>query len=294
MIAVEVAMGLLGALLAFVLASPKLGSNGGGIGMAVNHRGAKVRVNLWFGLLLVELAFAVSDGVHPDRLSENRGAHGGFWLAVGVATVFLAGYADDRWSNHARGLREHLRALVGGRPTTGALKLAAAVAASSAVALAGGGSLAQVLLGVPLIAGMTNLFNLLDVAPGRSLKFGLLVAVSLTILRSSAVLWATIGACLGLLPWDLRERGMLGDAGSNVLGFVLGVALYDRLSTAGMAIALALILALHALAETVTLSRIIDASAPLRGFDRLGRLPRRGTAAAEPRHGERRRPSADG
>jgi UDP-N-acetylmuramyl pentapeptide phosphotransferase/UDP-N-acetylglucosamine-1-phosphate transferase len=292
MIAVEVAMGLLAALLAFVLASPKLGSNGGGIAMARNHRGAMVRVNLWFGLLLVELAFAVSDGVHPDRLSESRGAQGGSWLAVGVAMVFLAGYVDDRWPSHARGLREHLRAVAVGRPTTGILKLVAALAASSAVALASHASVARLLLGVPLIAGMTNLVNLLDVAPGRSLKFGALMAVSLAAVTSSAVLWATIGACLGLLPWDLRERGMLGDAGSNVLGFVLGVGLYDRLSTAGIAIALAMILVLHALAETVTLSRIIDATPPLRWFDRLGRIPAQGRAG--PRHGERHRLSADG
>jgi UDP-N-acetylmuramyl pentapeptide phosphotransferase/UDP-N-acetylglucosamine-1-phosphate transferase len=283
MIAAEAAVCLLAGLLAFVLASPRLGSGGGGIPKARNHRGAMVPVSLWFGLLLVELAVAVSDGLHPDLLSEARGTRAGFWLAAGAAAVFAAGYADDRWSSHIRGLREHLRSSIGGRPTTGILKLMAALVAASVWVLATHASVPRILLGVPLIAGMTNLFNLLDVAPGRSLKYGLVVAAALATVASSALLWATIGACLGSLPWDLRERGMLGDAGSNVLGFVLGVALYDRLSTAGLAMALAAILALHGTAETVTLSRLIDATPPLRWLDRLGRLP-----------APRRRPSSAG
>ena len=66
---------------------------------------------------------------------------------------------------------------------------------------------------------------------------------------------------------------MLGDAGSNVLGLLLGIALFDRLGTLGLAVALAVILGLHALAETISLSRIIERLPPLRWVDRLGCLP---------------------
>jgi hypothetical protein len=76
-----------------------------------------------------------------------------------------------------------------------------------------------------------------------------------------------------LLVLDLRERAMLGDAGSNVLGFIIGLALFRLLPTWGLGFVLGVILILHALGETVTLSRIIEATPPLRWFDRLGRLP---------------------
>ncbi len=81
-----------------------------------------------------------------------------------------------------------------------------------------------------------------------------------------------LGATAALLPFDLRERAMLGDSGANVLGFVLGVELYGRLSTPRLAVSLAAVLALHLVADTVTFSRIIRAVPPLRWFDGLGRI----------------------
>ena len=64
---------------------------------------------------------------------------------------------------------------------------------------------------------------------------------------------------------------MLGDAGSNVIGIMLGVALFDRVGTPAWPWHSRSILALHALAETVSFSRIIEATPPLRWLDRLGR-----------------------
>jgi UDP-GlcNAc:undecaprenyl-phosphate/decaprenyl-phosphate GlcNAc-1-phosphate transferase len=87
------------------------------------------------------------------------------------------------------------------------------------------------------------------------------------------LLAAAIGSAAAVLAFDLRERAMLGDAGSNLLGFIFGLALFRLLPTWGLGIALVMILILHVLGETVTLSRIIEATPPLRWFDRLGRLP---------------------
>ncbi len=80
-----------------------------------------------------------------------------------------------------------------------------------------------------------------------------------------------LGASAALLPFDLSERGMLGDAGSNLFGFVVGVGLFQGLPTWGLALALAAILAVHWASETVTLSRIIESTPPLEWYDRLGR-----------------------
>jgi hypothetical protein len=60
------------------------------------------------------------------------------------------------------------------------------------------------------------------------------------------------------------------------------------LTAGGLAVALGLQVALHAVAETVTLSRVIALTPPLRWFDQLGRvrLPGRSERAdpEEPPH----------
>jgi UDP-GlcNAc:undecaprenyl-phosphate GlcNAc-1-phosphate transferase len=131
-------------------------------------------------------------------------------------------------------------------------------------------------LAVPTVAGAANGVNLLDVRPGRAVKFALPWVALLGWLAPSLgypfIAAATVGAALAVLPPDLRERAMLGDAGSTLLGFLLGVGLVSALSKPWLAVALALIVVEHILAETVTLSRLIDAVPPLRWYDRAGRV----------------------
>jgi hypothetical protein len=76
---------------------------------------------------------------------------------------------------------------------------------------------------------------------------------------------------------------MLGDAGANLLGFTVGLGLALRLATWQLAVAAAVVVALNVLAETVTLSRVIDAAPPLRWVDRLGRLEPRPAPRSAPR-----------
>jgi len=70
--------------------------------------------------------------------------------------------------------------------------------------------------------------NLLDRAPGRTIKFGLVAYVPIALAIGGAPIGIAIapvmGAAFGLLGDDLRERVMLGDTGANVIGAVLGLA----------------------------------------------------------------------
>jgi hypothetical protein len=125
--------------------------------------------------------------------------------------------------------------------------------------------------GILLIAGSANLWNGFDVAPGRAGKAFVAGATALMFFSPPALVARVLGAEAAALWPDLRERGMLGDAGSNLLGFVLGAALYTRLSDAGVLVAAAAAVALNVLAETLTLSRAIEAVPPLRWLDRAGR-----------------------
>jgi UDP-GlcNAc:undecaprenyl-phosphate/decaprenyl-phosphate GlcNAc-1-phosphate transferase len=125
-----------------------------------------------------------------------------------------------------------------------------------------------------LIALAANLGNLLDRAPGRTIKFGLVAYVPIAIAIGTAPIGIAaapvMGASLGLLPDDLRERLMLGDTGANVIGAVLGLAVVLGSRESIRLVVMLVLLALNVGAELVSYSRVIDAVPPLRWFDRLG------------------------
>lgn len=184
----------------------------------------------------------------------------------------LAGGAGDR------GFRGHLGALARGRVTTGVLKLigggvlALVVVAPFEVEAPG-----RLLADAALVALCANLANLFDRAPGRTVKAGLGAFVLLLLaVRSSEDLTGVavvIGASLGLFLDDLHERLMLGDAGSNVLGAVLGLGVVAVCAPATRDLALIGVAALNLAGELVSFSKVIDAVPPLRAVDQAGRRP---------------------
>ncbi len=189
-------------------------------------------------------------------------------LVAGLAAGLLGAYDDAAaGSGTAKGFRGHLAALAQGRVTSGAVKLVgiALTAIAATALLPGRRSARELLLGAGVVAGSANLLNLLDVRPGRALKVGLLAAVAVG--RPGPAAAAAV-----LLPADLGERTMLGDAGANALGAVLGLALVHRTRSAhATTAAFAVLVGLTAASEVVSFSAVIDSVRPLRALDRLGR-----------------------
>jgi UDP-GlcNAc:undecaprenyl-phosphate GlcNAc-1-phosphate transferase len=236
-----------------------------------NRRGQRLPATLGWAVAtgLLALVVVVWDQVNEIGL---RGSQSG--ELVGVAIVFVAGVVDDGYGGSVRGLRGHLRALLSGHLTTGGLKLAAAVmAAGITVAWTPRDHLWANLLALVAVAGCTNIWNGLDVAPGRALKGILIVALVLLVVDLKSFLLVCTGAATAVLVPDLRERGMLGDSGANLLGFLAGAEIVRRLPEVWLVPAALIVIGLNVLAETVTFSRTIGAIPPLRWFDRLGRLP---------------------
>jgi hypothetical protein len=84
---------------------------------------------------------------------------------------------------------------------------------------------------------------------------------------------APLGAAAALLPEDLGERAMLGDAGANALGAMLGAAAAASLSRPARLALLAAIAGLTAASEVVSFTTVIERTAALRWLDMLGRRP---------------------
>jgi hypothetical protein len=240
------------------------------------HAGKPVPAVLGLAMMLaITLAVAVIGLVQSGALRLDLAASVTI-PALAAALVAAVGALDDLLGTEEhRGFRGHLGGLLRGRVTTGVLKLAVGVAAGVLLAIAMGGSPVRVVAAAVLIAGSVNLWNALDVVPGRALKW--VGVVLLPVLVATAgepygvVAAAVLGGVAGVLPFDLAERGMLGDAGSNPLGLLVGLGLALALPTWGVAVAAVAVLALQVAAETVTISRAIEAVPPLRWFDRLGR-----------------------
>jgi UDP-N-acetylmuramyl pentapeptide phosphotransferase/UDP-N-acetylglucosamine-1-phosphate transferase len=204
-------------------------------------------------------------------------------LTAGLGSGAVGLYDDvvgARPGQQAKGFRGHLRALAQGRVTSGLVKIAGVGAAGlGAAALLAAerrprgrmGTAVDVLLGAGVIAGTANLVNLLDLRPGRALKAGLLAAAPLATGARGGLAAGPAGAAGALLPDDLGEEIMLGDAGANALGALLGVALAARTGRFGRAAALAGIVALTAASEKVSFTKVIEGTPGLREFDALGR-----------------------
>lgn len=199
----------------------------------------------------------------------------------------------------SKGLRGHLGALRTGHLTTGAAKALGIPLLSLAGAAAGPSPRAgaMVLVDGALVAGSANLANLLDLRPGRALKVALPSAALLMLAPATSaraesgnrLAAAALIPSLAALPADLREHGMLGDAGANVLGAAVGGAA-TRLLPAGARITLlAGVVALTLASEKISFSTVIDSTRSLRALDRLGRRPAPARQASQDAETQERR-----
>ena len=192
-----------------------------------NHRGEPIT-------LLAGPAATI--GAVAGSLAGATGERTAIASAVaGIGAAAFGGYDDLAGNGDQRGFRGHIGALRQGEITTGAVKLAGigitGLAAAIIAADAGGTdrgpavTAADVVINARLIAGGANLLNLFDLRPGRAIKVaGLAGALLATAGATGPATAAPLAAAAALLPEDLGERSMLGDAGANGLGAMLGAA----------------------------------------------------------------------
>ena len=199
----------------------------------------------------------------------------GFFIFVGL-TVSLVGFLDDLLGTREfSGFRGHFKMLFShGRLTTGALK---GIVIGALTLLLGfviaKYKILEGLLNALTIALTTNAVNLLDVYPGRAIKAFSLVAILILILdaqKTALLLIPTLIAVLVYAPLDFKARAMMGDVGSNFLGFILGTAMVITLPTTAKFAALLTLVAIHIYTEFHSLSQFIECVQPLRYIDRLG------------------------
>jgi UDP-GlcNAc:undecaprenyl-phosphate/decaprenyl-phosphate GlcNAc-1-phosphate transferase len=201
------------------------------------------------------------------------------WI-VYVLGVALLGLLDDSLgrageAGSPRGWRGHVRALLGGSFSTGAIKAIGAFALAAYAVSGRGREDLDYLADLALLLLATNLFNLLDLRPGRVEKAFAVLLVGLCLgswtLEPFGLLGIFIGPVLIGALYTLRERAMLGDAGSNLVGALAGVSLIEVLGDDARLVALGVVAALTLYGEFRSINAFVERVPLLRQLDSLGR-----------------------
>ena len=131
------------------------------------------------------------------------------------------------------------------------------------------------MLAVTLLTLTTNLFNLLDLRPGRSFKAFVLLGAGLALGEMDLhPLWALglfAGPLLVLGVYDVREQAMLGDTGANLIGGLAGLWLILALGTTGQLVALVVVATMTIYGEFRSISKWVERTPLVRDLDSLGR-----------------------
>ncbi|MCB1011666.1 MAG: hypothetical protein H6517_01875 [Microthrixaceae bacterium] len=247
-----------------------------------NYRGAELPTAV--GLVIpatVVGVLALYQLLDTLRWSVDSAALRSLTLTTTAAFGFsLLGLMDDvSVDEGTSGYLGHIRAMLRGDLSAGALKLVVLPTVAIVVVYPrSGDSAVRLLLDGALVALAANLANLFDRAPGRVIKVTLLGSVAVFVGSAAAAgtfgLAVICGAALVLLVPDLRERMMLGDTGANPLGASVGLAAVLVFQPVTRNWVLGGLLLMNLASEFVSFSAVIDRVAPLRGLDRLGRRHR--------------------
>jgi UDP-GlcNAc:undecaprenyl-phosphate GlcNAc-1-phosphate transferase len=246
----------------------------------LNYRGARLAFPLGAVLAtaalvaLAPLAF-LNDRADLDLLAPDLRR----WMPYLLGVAFL-GFLDDSLGrgeagDAPRGWRGHARALRRGSLSTGAVKALGALALAAYVVSGQGLESWRYLADVALLILATNLFNLLDLRPGRAEKGLALLGAGLCLgawtLAPLKLLGIFAGPVLVGAWFTLRERAMLGDTGSNLIGAVGGVWMLTTLGSDARLIALAVVTGMTIYGELRSISATVESVPPLRWLDSLGR-----------------------
>ena len=203
--------------------------------------------------------------------------------AVYILGVALLGLLDDALGrgaaeDTARGWRGHARAVLGGRFSTGAIKAGGALALAAYAASGRGQEGLDYVVDLALLLLATNLFNLLDLRPGRVEKVFVALLAGLCVGGTTLEPLELLGVFVGpRARRRLVHAPRAGDAG----GYRLEPDRRPRRCGAagdpgrhGPADRAGLVAALTVYGEFRSISETIDRLPPLRGLDSLGRVSR--------------------
>lgn len=193
-------------------------------------------------------------------------------LAASTTLILITviGLVDDVFGNaDDRGLRGHLKALLAKKITTGFCKLFVCLVVSVSFSLfIYGLDWSRIAVLTLLIGALSNVFNLLDLRPGRCQFVGIVVLGIIQLYAWSVL--GIIGMIVLLITYrpDAQGKVMMGDCGSTTIGAFIALSIQANHGQTGMLLFATLGIVLNLAAERWSLTRLIADSSWLSRIDR--------------------------
>lgn len=210
-----------------------------------------------------------------DLLFKIKGNFNLVYL-LGFVFIGMLGLLDDLIGEKSiKGLKGHIKALFNGTLTTGGIKAILGFFISIVVSFYLSNTYKDLIINSFLIGLFTNFINLFDLRPGRAIKvfisFSLMFLIFSKIKDKNYILYSFFGIIIPYIRLDLKSMAMMGDVGSNILGFTLGIFTAINFDIIPRVVILIVLLIFHFMSEKVSFSKIIDNNFLLRYIDELGR-----------------------
>lgn len=202
--------------------------------------------------------------------------------------VVLVGYYDDtKGQKKIKGLAKNVRSFLStGCMTSSLLKASVVLLCAFVFSFFKSvfefdyPSIHRIILDTVLISLATNFFNLLDLRPGRAVKTFVVLCLVLIFHNgfdapfSDIVIFLftlpVLASVLAYAPLDFRGEAMMGDAGSNMLGFVLGIGYAVILPLPAKVVVVIFLTLFHIYCEFYSFSDFISRNRVLRWLDEWG------------------------
>lgn len=236
-----------------------------------NYEGKKIPccMGIVLGFVLTFYTFLIYFYVHKIN-----------FLVIGLSSLAISvvGFIDDIFGdNKSKGFKGHIKRLLKEHEfSTGLLKMIVIPFVLFAGSLYLTEDILRTVLYTVFGSLSVNLFNLFDLRPGRCIK-ALFVFL---VLFGFFINWSPfyISLLILLVPifiGDIKEMYMLGDAGSNLIGYIFFLVmsqLYNiGVNTVVIWIVLFVVAALNLASEYVSFSEVIEKNKILKCIDELGR-----------------------
>lgn len=183
-----------------------------------------------------------------------------FFLFI-ITSIYMIGMLDDLFgSNDIKGLKGNIHAFISKKFSTGIIKAVFTILIACYIYYFFNEEY-WVLKGI-ITALMTNLFNLFDLRPGRCIKFYYIFFsfFCFSYIRWTSELFIIFSIIITIYYfWDAYGFSMLGDSGSNLIGFIIGLILSEVVGTNlfGLLILLSVLLVLQLVLDKYSLTNII-------------------------------------